>query len=106
MAEEPDKEQGYGLVMPFVTVASKGGPYDDLAYCAGWAMGALDAKLGAVMRLMSHEETVRTDDVPQADLVAMKNGYRLESTPSEVDGWTFCEFTSIGLDGSGVPQET
>lgn len=71
-----DEEQGYGLVMPFVSVASKGGPYDDDAYAAGWAMGALDAKLGAIMR--------------------PKHGYRLERSPSEDDEWTFCEFVSTG----------
>lgn len=98
MTDSEDQPGGYGLVMPFVSVASKGGPYDDDAYCAGWAMGALDTRLGAAMRLMSHEETVREADVPQADLIAMKNGYRMESTPSEVDGWVFCEFVTGDFD--------
>lgn len=91
-------EASYGLVMPFVSVASKGGPYADDAYAAGWAMGALDTRLGAVMRQMSHEETVREVDVPQADLIAMRHGYRMEATPSEVDGWVFCEFTTDLLE--------
>jgi hypothetical protein len=94
--EVSDEEQGFGLVMPFVSVASKGGPYDDDAYAAGWAMGALDAKLSAIMRPVCHEETIRTADLPQADLVAMKHGYRLERSPSEDDEWTFCEFVSTG----------
>ena len=96
-----DNEAGYGLVMPFVTVASKGGPHDDASYVSGWAMGALDARLGAVMRQMSHEETVRDVDLPQADLIAMKHGYRIESRSSGVDGWVFCEFTTDLLDHPG-----
>jgi hypothetical protein len=89
-----DEEQGYGLVMPFVSVASKGGPYDDDAYAAGWAMGALDTRL-AMSFVPVHEETVRAADVPQADLIAMKHGYRMEQQPSEFDEWVFCRFTTV-----------
>lgn len=86
-----NEEQGCGLVMPFVSVSSKGGPYDDVAYAAGWAMGVLDARL--CQRPLLHEETIRTADVQQADLVAMKYGYRMESTPSDYEEWTFTKFT-------------
>lgn len=98
-ADEPDDGQpeGYSLVMPFVSVASKGGPYDDSAYCAGWAMGALDTRL-ATLALVSLSETVRTDDLGQADLVAMKNGYAMQRHESEVEGWTFVEFTRLSVD--------
>jgi hypothetical protein len=101
-AEEPE---GYDLVMPFVSVASKGGPYDDDAYAAGWAMGALDARLGGHphVRPLMHEETVRTADVEQADLIAMKNGYRMSRTESEVEEWVFCRFDVMNLDVGGGP---
>jgi hypothetical protein len=87
------EEQGYGLVMPFVSVTSKGGPYDDDAYAAGWAMGALDTRLGWSLALI--EETVRAADVAQADLIAMKHGYRMEREDSEFEDWVFCKFTPV-----------
>lgn len=88
-------EQGYGLVMPFVTVTSKGGPYDDLAYAAGWAMGVLDLRL-AELQPVTHAEAVRSDDVSQADLVAMKNGYQAKPVETDVDGWHWVEFARNG----------
>jgi hypothetical protein len=87
-----DQQPEYGLVMPFVNVASKGGPYDDSAYCAGWAMGKLDALLD-VTRPPQHSDTIRTADVAQADLVAMRYGYEMTHADSEVEGWAFAEFT-------------
>lgn len=77
-AEEPE----YGLVMPFVNVASKGGPYDDDAYCAGWHMGGLDARLEH-RYLARVSETIRSDDRAQADLVAMKHGYSLRMAATD-----------------------
>lgn len=94
MSDEQEPE--YGLVMPFVNVASKGGPYDDLAYAAGWAMGALDTELGQ-WRPVTVSKTIRTDDVAQADLVAMKNGYKAKITESEVEGWSYVELTREAL---------
>lgn len=94
MAED-EQPEGYELVMPFVSVASNGGPYDDEAYVAGWRMGGLDARLGleGILRPLSHEDTIRTSDVPQADLIAMKHGYRLDVEPSEDDAWAFARFS-------------
>lgn len=94
MADE--HESGYDLVMPFVNVASKGGPYDDSAYCAGWAMGVLDTRLGE-LKPVSHTETVRTADREQVDLIAMKNGYAVQFGDSELDEWTFAEFARLSV---------
>jgi hypothetical protein len=65
----------YDLVMPFVTVHSKGGPHDDESYIAGWTMGYLDAVLEHQKPAM-HEDTIYQDSIPQADIIAMKHGYR------------------------------
>lgn len=62
------------LVMPFVTVASTGGPHDDAGYAAGWEMGALDAELRH-SRPADLRRTVHSANIPQADLVAMNHGY-------------------------------
>lgn len=86
-------EAEYGLVMPFVTVASKGGPHDDESYCAGYAMGLLDARLSAGGE--QEPETVRESCVPQVDLLALKYGYTIQVEASEVDGWHFITFTQV-----------
>mgnify|MGYP001569445451 CR=1 FL=1 len=87
----PDEEHEYGLVMPFVAVKSKGGPYDDQAYAAGWEMGVLSAKLASSP--LGHSTTIRTDHAEQADLLAMRYGYRCEATRSEEwPEWTYVVF--------------
>lgn len=87
MTDEPD----YDLVMPFVTVASKGGPHEDGAYAAGWEMGALDGLLEH-SRPPLVESTIHTSNVPQADLVAMKHGYDATFTEYD-DEWSFLSAT-------------
>jgi hypothetical protein len=88
-AESPD--ESYDLVMPFVTVASKGGPHDDTAYVAGYEMGLLDAVLEHTSDLIV-ERTIHASNAPQADLLAMKHGYRCDLLPHD-DQWTFATFT-------------
>lgn len=85
--QEPDEaEDNIELVMPFVTVATQGGPHDDASYAAGWEMGALDAQL-------AHEapkewgHPIHRTNAAQADLVAMKHGYAATMTEL-ADGWT------------------
>lgn len=82
-----DTEPEYDLVMPFVTVTSKGGPHEDVAYTAGWSMGALDAFLEH-RRPAIHEDTIYADSVPQADRIAMKHGYNASFVEGP-DGWSF-----------------
>lgn len=98
MSDHED-ESSYELVMPFVSVKSKGGPFDDAAYVSGWRMGALDARLGAegILRPLSHEDTIRSVDVPQADMIAMKHRYRMETEPSEDDEWAFVRFSALEM---------
>lgn len=86
-----DEESTYDLVMPFVTVTSKGGPHEDVAYTAGWSMGALDALLEYSGPAI-HEDTIYSDSVPQADRIAMKHLYRADFVPGP-DGWSFMTLT-------------
>ena len=102
MSDEQEHETGYGLVMPFVNVTSKGGPYDDTAYCAGWHMGGLDARLEP-RYLARVSDTIRTADASQADLLAMKHGYSVTLDETEYDEWTFAEFARI--ESSSVHPE-
>ncbi len=80
-----DEPTEYGLVMPFINVTSKGGQYDDVAFCAGYEMGLLDAKLEHEQPPVL-EQTIHDGNTEQADLIAMHRGYRAELTTSEVDG--------------------
>jgi hypothetical protein len=65
------------LVMPFLNVTSRGGTFADEPYAAGWEMGAFDALL-SLARPATVEVTIHTDNLPQADLIAMKAGYRVD----------------------------
>jgi hypothetical protein len=93
---DADPSQGWGLVMPFVTVASNGGPHDDTAYAAGWEMGALNERLAH-----AHGDrvtaTLRADSVAQADLIAMHAGYTLNPLRRVGDNqfWVYCEFRPV-----------
>lgn len=75
------------LVMPFLPVKSKGGPYDDDAYCAGYEMGTLDAKLGRTTSDgWGNTLAIHAENQQQADLIAMRRGYVALFTEPE-DGW-------------------
>ena len=82
----------YDLVFPFVAVTSEGGPYDDQAYCAGYEMGQLDAALA--QHPTEHAAVVRTENLAQADLIAMRHGYVRNDLPNDAHPeWTCMEFT-------------
>lgn len=61
------------MVMPFVTVESRGGPHDDRSYVAGYEVGSISAEMtharGRITRY------VHAENQPQLDLVAMKHRY-------------------------------
>lgn len=75
MTTDPEDVE-YELVMPFVVVTSKGGPYDDEAFTAGWQLGGLDEYLSKPSRYLPMNITVPAPCVPQVDLIAMRNGCR------------------------------
>jgi len=66
----------FGLLMPFVTVTSRGGPHDDASYVAGYEMGQLDARLAAAAHhhLGCPEVVMLRCNLPQAELIAMRHG--------------------------------
>lgn len=69
---------GMELVMPFVSVSSVGGPYDDDAFAAGWQCGLIAANLEVAERLNVTELTwpfFRTALAKQVDLIAMRHGF-------------------------------
>lgn len=96
-----DPEAEYGLVMPFVTVVSANGPHDDVAYVAGFEMGALDAQLelAALARAVPTTTSIHTANRPQADLIAMKHGFTPTFTAIEGhEDWLCVDFTNRDAD--------
>lgn len=86
---EHTPNEHWSIVMPFVTVASKGGPYDDEAYCAGYEIGRLDAALARDNGVADVLVTVHTPNAPQVDLVAMRHGFVIaERIPDDSGEWT------------------
>jgi hypothetical protein len=98
MSDE-DHEVSYEIVMPFVVCASNGGPFEDSAWVAGYEMGLLAAELRSTTESVI-ERTVRTANVPQADLLGMDTGFDVESRPAEISGeeWSYVRFTKPGLN--------
>ncbi|MFC8531913.1 hypothetical protein [Nocardia sp. NPDC057227] len=84
-----DDESGYVFKMPFVTVTSEGGPHEDRAYCAGFAMGELDMalRMRKAMDAWPLSRPIETVNRPQADLIAMKHGCVASFAETEVEGW-------------------
>lgn len=88
-----DDERSFELLMPFVVCESNGGPYDDDAFAAGWHAGTISTRLEAKPAVLV--EFVRSQLVPQLDLVAMQRGYRMTAEPwdEQPDEWTEVTFT-------------
>jgi hypothetical protein len=76
--DQPEEsfEADFGLLMPFVSVASKGGPHDDESYVCGWEMGALDMRLNIATAAgaLPTEATIHRTNLAQAELITMKYG--------------------------------
>lgn len=81
----------YDLVMPFVTVATQGGPHDDESYVCGFEMGALDVLLDS--RVSAVEQVIHASNLPQVDLIAMKHGYTMTLLDEEDEGWAWIRLT-------------
>lgn len=87
----PDERHELELEMPFVAVASQGGPWEDDAFVAGWQACALDQHLAAGPD--EHVATLLAGLREQADLIAMRRGYRAEFQHTDVEGWVWMRFT-------------
>lgn len=86
------------LVMPFLPVASKGGPFDDQAFTAGYEMGLLDALLGHAYTFGRVHRTLRSENREQADLLAMRHGWHATFVDTEVEGWIGAEFIRVSVE--------
>lgn len=114
-APEPDPgEATYEPVLPFLPVVSRGGPYADEAYVAGYEMGQLEAalRLGDALgetRGVAGDLacTIHAANRAQADLLAMHHGYLMDDQepPAHLnpDGtWLYVRFRRAAGDLSGA----
>jgi hypothetical protein len=94
-----DEGEGtYSLVMPFLPVTSKGGPFDDQSYVAGYEMGRVDVLLSAAANLGLAPDThllINAENAAQVDLVAMRYGFHCEIRDSTAEGWAEAHLTPI-----------
>lgn len=94
----------YGLVMPFVVCASRGGPYDDAAFVAGYEMGQLaeHLRVAAAIGVMEYRATLREASKPQVDLIAMQHDWVVERWNDEFPEWGVVTFKRSGLATEGT----
>jgi hypothetical protein len=87
---EPGKAD-FGLVLPFLAVKSKDGPYDDLPFVAGYQAGKIDGLLSA-KQYKSLEVYSYSNLIKQIDLIAMRHNYSIEIL-SDDNMWALLRFT-------------
>jgi hypothetical protein len=97
---EPEEVE-YDLVMPFMVCRSRGGPYEDESFVAGWELATIDVRLTqcAVDRLPLNVP-IHTPSLPQAELIAMSHGYLMAAEPYEdaPEEWSMVTFTVPALE--------
>jgi len=84
----PDEEVEFELAMPFVVCQSKGGPYDDAAYVAGWEGAYWDlelARMGEFSTSYVIVASIHADNRPQIDLIAMKHSWTVTFEPQDAE---------------------
>lgn len=95
-----------GMLIPFVTVTSRGGPHDDASYVAGYQCGRLDAKLAVVSTLdvlgARFDVVLAEASEPQADLLAMHHGFSLVRLGDPLLGWVCLRLVYVGRDAKDV----
>ena len=99
----PGHEHDFEPVVPFVVVESKGGPYDDQSFVAGYAMGEIDAKLAVANSLGLPRvdlPIVRRALLPQLELHGMRYDYPvlidISGPPNDPEEWCAVALTRGG----------
>lgn len=107
MSEQAEGRQDgseLSLVMPFLPVESKGGPFPDDAYVCGYEAGRLDALMESAAAAMENLDDIvlHEENAEQADLLAMRHGFRAAIMPPR-DGWVLASFTLADSDDPPHP---
>ncbi len=104
MTDDQDRpeDDGYSLVVPFVACTSKGGPYDDDAFVAGFQCGEIDRTLTALAAVGGSRATftVYASLVGQLELVAMNRGFPVVTVEecAEASEWVQVTFATSNLN--------
>jgi hypothetical protein len=105
-ADQPEGD-GYDLVVPFVACVSQGGPYDDVAFVAGFQAGMVDRALHVAQRCGARVLTftgVYSTLLRQVELLAMHRGFPvMESTIDDDRGeWATVTFRTSAAAGESA----
>jgi len=91
------QDHGMSLVLPFVVVESKGGPYADEPFVAGYQAGEIDARLAQAELIgadVVRVAMVRRALLPQLELHGMRYGFPVltvsEPTAAHIGGDEWC----------------
>lgn len=97
-----DEEITFTLVFPFVVCQSNGGPFDDDAFAAGYAMGRLDECLRAAQQVGAQTVaySIRTELIAQAELMAMHYGFPKMVTKVHEEYPEWCEVSFARSEAS------
>lgn len=96
--DEAEDGAEYSLVMPFVTVSSRGGPHDDVSYVAGFEAASINARLEMAASIGvagTQWMPLHRSNAPQIDLIAMRYGFtvhREDFEPGAGDNYTQVRF--------------
>jgi hypothetical protein len=89
------EEINFNVVTPFTNVVSRGGKFDDDSFYAGFEMGNLDFKLFQMSAIQAESIciVILSDNLHQADIIAMKHGLVLaEKTFNDAGNLCSCRF--------------
>lgn len=95
------------LVVPFIACVSKGGPYDDESFVAGFQAGMVDRALqvAAQCEAQSVRFTVATALVPQLELLAMNRGFPVVEAESSTE-WAEWSLVTFQTEAPGLYERT
>lgn len=88
--QDQPEQDGYSLVIPFIVCTSQGGPYDDDAFVAGFQAGQIWRSLAAIAAVegTGFDAMVRTELLPQLELIAMHHGFPHIEVEKHEGDWT------------------
>lgn len=100
--DQPERDE-MELVVPFIVCQSKGGPYDDLSFVAGFQSGMVDRALqvAAQCDAQSVRFTVATPLVPQLELLAMNRGFPVVEAESSAE-WAEWSLVTFRTEAPGL----
>jgi|SRR4051812_26083869 hypothetical protein len=90
--------------VPFVVVRSSGGPYDDEAFVAGYALGVLSTSLSDSSMQSPFVMPTYANAVKQADLIAMRYGW-LTRAIDKMGEWVILQFYRVEDTFSKVSED-